>query len=78
MSQPGWVDFLECRNFCQTHHKGQALSMNTTDQQRFAGACLYAGNGEVVAELNLRIRRGRQAGEQLKTPVKDRSEPSYV
>ena len=78
MSQPGWTDLLECRNFYLSLHTANALQIETEDHERFRAACLRAGNNEVFAELNLRITRGRQAANQLREPVKDVNEASYV
>ena len=77
MSQPGWRDLIECRDHYANLHAAQTLQLETADRDRFRAACLRAGNYEVFTELNLRVKRGKQADEQLKVSTR-KEEAAYV
>ena len=77
LSQPGWQDLIECRDPYASMHAAQTLQLDTNNEDRFRAACLRAGNHEVFTELNLRIKRGKQADAQMKVSTR-KEEAAYA
>ena len=65
----GWSEILECKMFYQANADSKAKSPLVSDKDRFQAACEFSTLEGFFQEVSRRIRKGKEAEEELERRV---------